>query len=159
LRRAREELERRLQVKKVDADPLPRIVWDEDGRTVQSGRAATYTHTSHVVTANATFDFYLDMLEWSLQEAKSRLASEVDEETLRKICADEVRRWFEESLAQSVVVLRPMSHDARWGPKVFETGLSDEGLTAAVVSHRWLLMSAIKRGLSGRLGRLRETAV
>jgi hypothetical protein len=157
LRRAREELERRLQVKKIDTDPLPKIVWDEDGRTVQAGRAATYTHTSHVVTANATFDFYLDLLEWSLQEARSRVASEVDEETLKKICADEVRRWFEESLAQAVVVLRPMSHDAQWGPKVFETGLSDEGLTAAVVSHRWLLMSAIKRGLSGRLGRLKET--
>jgi len=52
-------------------------------------------------------------------------------------CEDEVRRWFEEAFSQAVVVLRPMSHDERWGPNVFETGLSDEGLTAAVVSHRW----------------------
>jgi hypothetical protein len=156
LRKAREEVERRLRAAKVDADPLPRIVWDEDGRTVQPGRAATYTRTSHVVTASAQFDFYLDLLEWSVDEARGRSTAEIEEQTLRRICADEVRRWFEEALAQVVVVLRPMSHDARWGPMVFETGLSDEGLSAAIVSHRWLLMSAIKRGLAGRLGRLRD---
>jgi hypothetical protein len=69
-----------------------------------------------------------------------------------------VRRWFEEALSQAVVVLRPLAHDERWGPSVFENGLSDEGLTVAVVSHRWLLISAIKRGLAGRLGRMKETA-
>lgn len=158
LRRAREEMERRF-VKRVDSDPLPRIFWDEDGQTVASGRAATYTRATHVVTANPKFDFYLDLLEWSREEAKSRLATEIDDETLSKICEDEVRRWFEESLSQAVVVLRPMAHSERWGPNVFETGLSDEGLTAAVVSHRWLLLSAIKRGLAGRLGRMKESAV
>ncbi|HEX9248048.1 MAG TPA: hypothetical protein VF856_01040, partial [Gemmatimonadaceae bacterium] len=95
---------------------------------------------------------------WSIAEARSRVASEVKEETLRTICQDEVRRWFEEALAQAVVVLRPLMHDARWGPKAFETAVSDEGLTASVVSHRWLLISAIKRGLAGRLGRFKETA-
>ena len=158
LRKAREEMERRMRVRKADADPLPRVVWDEDGNNVQTGRAATYTSANHVVTANATFDFYRDLLEWSVLEAKSRVASEIDEQTIRRLSEDVVRRWFEEALAQAVVVLRPMSRDARWGPAVFETGLSDEGLTAAVVSHRWLLMSAIKRDLAGRLGRLREPA-
>jgi hypothetical protein len=123
LRRAREELDRR-RAKEIAADPIPKIVWDDSGTAVAAGRAATYTHTSHVVTANTTFDFYRDMLEWSMQEAKSRMATEVDEDTLRGICEDEVRRWFEESLAQAVVVLRPMSHDARWGPRVFDTGLT-----------------------------------
>lgn len=155
LRRAREEMDR-LRAKRVDTDPLPKIVWDEDGSTVPPGRAATYTKAIHLVTANATFDFYLDLLEWSIEEAKNRSASDVEVETLQKICEDEVRRWVEESLAQAVVVLRPMAHDGRWGPKVYETGLSDEGLTAAVVSHRWLLLSAIKRGLAGRLGRMKE---
>jgi len=60
----------------------------------------------------------------SLDEAKNRVASDVDLETLRKICADEVRRWIEESLAQAVVVLRPMAHDGWWEPKVYDTGLS-----------------------------------
>jgi hypothetical protein len=158
LRKAREEMERRLQVKRVDADPLPRIFWDEEGQTVAPGRAATYTKASHTLTASANFEFYLDLLEWSRAEAKNRLATEIDDETLRKICEDEVRRWFEEALSQAVVVLRPLAHDERWGPSVFENGLSDEGLTAAVVSHRWLLISAIKRGLAGRLGRMKETA-
>lgn len=157
LRRAREEMDR-LRAKRADIDPLPKIVWDEDGSTVPAGRAATYTRAIHLVTANATFDFYLDLLEWSVEEAKSRSASDVDEATLRKICEDEVRRWVEESLAQAVVVLRPMAHDGRWGPMVYETGLSDEGLTAAVISHRWLLLSVIKRGLAGRLGRMKEAA-
>jgi len=157
LRKAREEMERRLKAKRVDADPLPRVVWDEDGQTVAAGRAAAYTRANHVLTANAKFDFYLDLLEWSRTEAKNRVATEIDDETLRRICEDEVRRWFEEALSQAVVVLRPMAHDERWGPSVFDTGLSDEGLTAAVVSHRWLLISAIKRGLAGRLGRMKET--
>jgi hypothetical protein len=156
LRKARQELERKLPVKKSELDSLPKIVWDDDGSTVQSGRAATYTRASNVLTANGQFDFYCDLLEWSVEEAKSRVASDVDQETLRRICEDEVRRWFEEALAQAVVVLRPLSHDERWGPKVFDTGLSDEGLTAAVISHRWLIMSAVKRGLAGRLGRLKE---
>lgn len=158
LRKAREEMERRLKVKRVDSDPLPRLVWDEEGQTVAAGRAATYTRATHVLTANAKFDFYLDLLEWSRAEAKNRLATDIDDEALRRICEDEVRRWFEEALSQAVVVLRPMSHDERWGPNVFDTGLSDDGLTAAVVSHRWLLISAIKRGLAGRLGRMKETA-
>jgi hypothetical protein len=158
LRKARQELERRLNVKKSEADNLPKIVWDEDGSTVQTGRAATYTRASNVITANARFELYLDLLEWSIDEAKSRVASDVDAETLRKICEDEVRRWFEEAMAQAVVVLKPMAHDERWGPRVFDTGLSDEGLTSAVVSHRWLIMSVVKRGLAGRLGRLKEPA-
>jgi len=158
LRKARHELERRLQVKRAEKDILPRIVWDDDGTTVQSGRAASYTRASNVVTANGRFDFYLDLLDWSIEEAKSRVASDVDGDTLKRICEDEVRRWFEEALAQAVVVLKPLSHDERWGPRVFDTGLSDEGLTAAVISHRWLIMSAVKRNLAGRLGRLKETA-
>jgi len=157
LRKAREELDR-LRSKKVDSDPLPKIMWDEGGENVPVGRAATYTRQSHVVTANAKFDFYLDLLEWSIAEARSRVASEVTEETLRTICQLEVRRWFEEALAQAVVVLRPLIHDERWGPKAFDTAVSDEALTACVVSHRWLLISAIKRGLAGRLGRLKESA-
>lgn len=157
LRKAREEMDR-LRAKRADVDPLPKIVWDEDGTSVPAGRAATYAKAIHLVTANAKFDFYLDLLEWSVEEAKNRSASDVDADTLQKICEDEVRRWFEESLAQAVVVLRPMAHDGRWGPKVYDTGLSDEGLTAAVVSHRWLLLSAIKRGLAGRLGRMKEAA-
>lgn len=156
LRRAREEMERRIQVKRVDSDPLPTVVWDDEGQTVAAGRAATYTRATHVVTANPKFDFYLDLLEWSREEAKSRLGTDIDEDTLKKICQDEVRRWFEEALSQAVVVLRPMAQSEKWGPNVFETGLSDEGLTAAVISHRWLLLSAIKRGLAGRLGRMKE---
>jgi hypothetical protein len=156
LRKARDEMDR-LRAKRVNSNPLPQIVWDEDGRTVPPGRAATYTHTIDVVTANAQFEFYLDLLEWSIDEAKSRLTTGMDDATVEKICCDEVRRWVAEALAQAVVVLRQKAHDALWGPMVYQTGLSDEGLTSAVVSHRWLLLSAIKRGLAGRLGRMKET--
>lgn len=158
LRRAREEQERRLRGEKVDADPAPKIVWDEEGAAVPKTRAATYNSLRHIVTASATFDFYLDMIEWATDEAKNRAASDMDEEALKSIVEDEVRRWFEQAFTEVVVVLRPLAHTERWGPKVFETGLSDEGLTAGIVSHRWHMMSAIKRGLAGRLGRQKETA-
>jgi hypothetical protein len=159
LRRAREELERRVRAEKIETDPLPRIVWDEEGTSVRPGRAAMYTPASHLVTANAKFDFYLDVLEWSVSEARERSGSPIDDASLTKICTDEVRRWFEEALSQAVAVLRPLHHDSRWGPMVNESALSDEGLTSAVVSHRWMMLSTIKRGLAGRLGMRKESLV
>lgn len=154
---ARAELERH-RVRKVNPDPLPRIVWEKDGSSVPAGRAATYTHASHVVTASERFDLYRDLLEWSVEEARNRVSSEIDESALRMICEDEVQRWFAQALSEAVVVLRSMVHDERWSPAAYERALSDEGLTAAVVSHRWLLLSVIKRGLAGRLGRMKDTA-
>jgi hypothetical protein len=159
LRRAQEEREKRLRAETAHTDPMPRIVWDVSGNTVPVGRAATYTKATHVVTASALFSFFQDMVEWAFEEVKKRTLSEIDDDTIRSICDDEVRRWFEQALTEAVVVLRPMARDEKWGPKVFETGLSDEGLTAAVISHRWHMMSAIKRGLAGRLGRAREAVV
>jgi hypothetical protein len=158
LRRAREERERRMRGEKVESDPSPKIVWDEEGTTVPTGRAATYNPRVHVVTANSKYEGYLDMVEWAADEAKNRAASEMDDESLKTIAEDEVRRWFEQAWTEAVVALRPMAHDAKWGPKVYETGLSDEGLTAAIVSHIWHMMSAIKRGLAGRLGRQKDAA-
>ena len=152
LRRAREERERRSRGEQIEANPSPKIVWDESGSAIQAGRAATYNPRVHVVTANPKFGYFLDLIEWGMEEAKHRAASEIDEATLRSIVEDEVKRWFEQALAEAVVVLRPMAHDAKWGPVVYQTALSEEGLTAAIVSHRWHMMSAMKRGLAGRLG-------
>lgn len=159
LRKAQEERERQLQGQRTDSDPMPRIVWDETGSTVPAGRAATYTKATHVVTASVKFGFFRDIVEWCFDDAHSRAISDIDDETLRSICVDEVKRWFEQALTEAVVVLRPLAHDEKWGPSIFETGLSDEGLTAAVVSHRWHMMSAIKRGMAGRLGRTRDAVV
>jgi hypothetical protein len=155
LRRAREERERLMQASKVNSDPTPQIVWDRSGSTVPAGRAATYTPRSHVVTVSARYSFYLDMVQWAVEEGRQR-AAELDEDSIRSVAEDEVQRWFEQALTDCVVVLRPLAHDEVWGPMVYNTGLSDEGLTAAVVSHRWHMMSAIKRGLAGRLGRSRD---
>lgn len=156
LRRAREERERRNRGEQIDADPSPKIVWDESGTATQAGRAATYNPRVHVVTANPKFAYFLDLMEWGLEEARQRAASEMDEATLRAIVEDEAKRWFEQALAEVVIVLRPMAHDTKWGPMVYESALSEEGLTAAIVSHRWHMMTAIKRGLAGRLGRSKE---
>jgi hypothetical protein len=156
LRRAREERERLLRAQKVNSDPTPQIVWDRTGSTVPAGRAATYTPRSHVVTLSARYPFYLDMVEWAVEEAQQRTSVEMDEYSLRAVVEDEVQRWFEQALTDCVVVLRPLAHEEVWGPMVYRTALSDEGLTAAVVSHRWHMMSAIKRGLAGRLGRTRD---
>jgi hypothetical protein len=49
-----------------------------------------------------------------------------------------------------------MVHDDKWGRMVYETALSDEGLTAAVVSHRWHMMTALMRGLAARLGKQKD---
>ena len=95
------------------------------------------------------------MLEWAVIEGKSRV-SEIEDAALRDMCKEEVRRWFEQALAEAVVTLRPMEFSPNWGPTPALNALSDEALTAAVVSHRWHMMSAIKRGLAGRLGKVRD---
>lgn len=160
LRRAREERERRLKGEAVNADPAPRVVWDKEGKTVPAGRAATYTKGLHVVTASPRFELYVDMVEWGIREAKARGAADMDDTALRAIVEDEIKRWFAQAFTEAVVVLRSFEHDPSWTPDaVFDTALADEGLTAAVVSHRWHMMSAIKRGLAGRLGRTKESTI
>lgn len=158
LRRAREELERRLRGRKIDTDPTPKIRWDEEGADVSAGRAASYTKATHVVVVTAKSDFYLDMLGWAVDELRKRAPTDMSEEAVGKICQDEVRKWFEQALAEAVVVLRPMEYDPRWSPAAAQIALSDEALTVAVVSHRWHMMAAIKRGLAGRMGGRREVA-
>lgn len=157
LRKAEEERERRKRGEKVENDPAPRIVWDKDGSSVDAGKAATYNHQAHVVTASAQYSFYKDMIEWAFGQAQERAPGDIAEEALMTLAEDEVQRWFEQALTDAVIVLRPMAHDAKWGPSVYQTGLSDEGLTTAVVSHRWHMMTAIRRGLSGRLGQIKKS--
>jgi hypothetical protein len=156
-RQAREELERLRRAQPVDTDPTPIIKWVTGGDTL-SGRAASYVPNRHLVTANLDFDGYRALVAWAVEEAKNRATGEIDDETARRIAEDEVRRWYEQALTEVVVVLRPLAHDARWGAKANDIGLSEEGLTAAVVSHRWHMMSAIRRGLAGRLGSRRTEA-
>lgn len=141
----------------VDTDPTPVIKWIAGGTPLRVGSAAYYP-TQHMVTANSDFEGYRDMVAWATDEAWRRATGEIDDETLRRIAEDEVKRWFEQALSEAVVVLRPLSNDAQWGPKAFDRALSVEGLTAAVVSHRWHMMSAIRRGLAGRLGSKRSEA-
>jgi hypothetical protein len=155
LRRAREELERQRGERVDRTDPTPQFSWDEDGSQSQPGRAANYVRNGHRVVVNGQCPFYLEMLEWAVIEGKSRV-SEIEDAALRDMCKEEVRRWFEQALAEAVVTLRPMEFSANWGPTPALNALSDEALTAAVVSHRWHMMSAIKRGLAGRLGRVRD---
>ena len=159
LRRARDDDARRVRAEKIESDPAPQVVWDKDGATVQPGRAAMYARNAHIVTASTRFDLYLDLVEWGIKEAKVRGVADIDDGTLRTIVEEEVQRWFAQAFVETVVVLRPKEHDANWGPKVYETALSDEGLTAALVSHRWHMMTAIRRGLSGRLGHRKDAMV
>ena len=79
----------------------------------------------------------------------------MDGDSLRALCEDEVRRWFEQALVDVVVSLKPMAHDKQWGPSVYSTGLSDDGLTAAVMSHRWHMLQSIRWGLGSRLGKIK----
>jgi hypothetical protein len=159
LRKAEEERERKMRGEKVDHDPAPRIVWEKEASAVIGGRAATYNPTVHVVTASTHYSLYKDMIEWAFGAAKERAAGDIADDALRAIAEDEVQKWFEQALSEVVVVLRPLVRDANWGPDVYHTGLSDEGLTAAIASHRWHMMSAIRRDLGLRLGRATSAAV
>ena len=156
LRRAREEKGRRLAADPTDKDQMPTVVWSDDTHTVQEGRAASYVHNVHVVTISTAFPFFRDVLGWAEEEGRKRAQPGMDETAVRAICEDEVKRWYAQALVEAIVSLRPMAHHRHWGPKVYETGLSDEGLTAAVMSQRWHMMKAIRAGLGMTIGSPRD---
>jgi len=147
-----------LRVRDVDDDPLPKFAWDATGQSVPAGRAATYTPARHVITISERFWFYQDVIECFKREAANRTASAADDTVVATVVENIVKRWFEEALGQTVVALRGLCRDPQWGPSVFDSALSNEGLTAAVLSHRWLLLSQVRKELGVRLGRLRENA-
>lgn len=156
LRRAREEQGRRRAADPANSDQLPTVVWTDDAQVVSTNRAAIYTPTQHVVTASTAFEFYRQVLAWAEAEGTSRAPAGMEEATVRAICEDEVQRWYSQALIETVVRLRPMAHVGLWGPSVFKTGLSEEGLTAAVVSQGSHMVRAIKTGLGISLGSSRD---
>ncbi len=156
LRRAREEKGRRLAADPTDKDQMPTVVWNDDPQAVQEGRAASYVPNVHVVTVSTAFRFYRDVLAWAETEGRQRAPAGMDETAVQAICEDEVKRWYAQALIEAIVSLRPMAHEGHWGLKVYDTGLSDEGLTAAVMSQRWHMMKAIRQGLGMSLGSPRD---
>ena len=156
LRRALDEQGRRLAATPTNRDQMPTVVWTDDTQTVPTGRAATYVPNVHVVTASTAFRFYRDVLAWAEEEGRKRAPAGMEEATVQAICEDEVKRWYAQALIEAVVSLRPMAHDSHWGPQVYKTGLSEEGLTAAVMSQRWHMVKAIRFGLGISLGSSRD---
>jgi hypothetical protein len=109
------------------------------------------------VTISERFWFYQDLVECGIREARNRGVG-ADDTVLNTLVASIVKRWFEEAFGQTVVSLRGRYRDPDWGPNVFESALSSEALTAAVLSHRWLLLSQVRKELGQRLGRLKDNA-
>lgn len=156
LRRAQEEHSRRLAASPTNRDQLPTVVWSDDANSVPSGRVASYIPAAHTLTASTAFRFYRDVLAWAEDEGRKRAPSGMDELTVKALCENEVKRWCSQALVEAVVSIRPMAHDAHWGPKAYESGLSDEGLTVAVMSQRWHILKAIKQRLGLSLGPLKD---
>ena len=122
LRRARHEQEWRIRAQKIQTDPMSRVVWDEDGKAFPKGRAATYTSAMHTVTANATLSFYVELLQWAVNEVRIRSVGSIDEATAQTMAENEVRRWFEQALIEVVVALPPLANDPDWVPAGLDDG-------------------------------------
>ncbi len=106
-----------------------------------------------VTTANATFEGYTQLLEWAKADARDRLETSKGDEAMAALCEEEVRKQFAAAMVEAVVWIRPWLHSKEWGvDAVLERALADEGLTAAVMSHRSLMIDRIRRGLGGRIG-------
>ena len=139
------------QTKPTRPDLFPNIAWDDTGEVVAAERAASYTPAAHKLVINKQYSGYKNLVAGALSMVKAR-APHMGDNTIQQMAEPIARNWFEQSLCEAVISLRPLEHDAKWGPEVFDTALSDEGLTAAVESHKWHLLKCIERDVTRTLG-------
>jgi hypothetical protein len=136
----------------VKPDLFPNVNWVsvEDG-TREPGdiedRAARFVTERNTLLINADFRVFTDMIEYWRKELGQRTE-------VRSVVIDAVRAWFEQELVETVIGIRVFEASKEWSSDHIKVALSEEALTAAVVS-RYHVHNSIKRELGTKLGRLK----
>ena len=138
--------------KAVDAtpNPFPTVRWVRlaDG-TRSSGeledRAAQYFERENTIKANADFQGFKDVADHFIKKY-----GKID--GVSEHVSSVVYEWFEQQLVETVAGSLSMKHRKHWNPDAFDKLISDEALTASVMS-RFHLMRQIDRALHSKFGK------
>ncbi|KAA0217030.1 MAG: hypothetical protein DYG94_01995 [Leptolyngbya sp. PLA3] len=114
-------------------------------------RAASYLPDQNLLQINADFRVFMDMVDrWAKKFSHVPSARPVVEQVTRE--------WFEQQLIETVMGTLALRRTGQWTLPELQKLWSEEALTAAVLP-RYHVDYAINRGLSSKLGSLKEQAV
>ena len=139
----------------VRPDPFPAIRWVSvsDG-TREPGdvedRAARFLLEQNTLLINADFRVFTDMVKrWSKEYGGRPGVEETAQES--------VRSWFATALVETVIGIQALKDAKEWSIEDVEKALSEEALTATVMS-RYHVNNSVKRELGTKLGKLQDQA-
>lgn len=137
------------------ADPVdslnePNVNWvtEANGTRVPpflDNRAATFSPQQNLLTINADFRVFADMVErWASAYSEVPAATE----TVKAV----THEWFTQQLIEAVMSAMALKNSGNWSMQELEKLWSEEALTAAVLP-RWHVDQNIKRALGQKLGK------
>ncbi len=136
---------------RVQPDVFPSVNWisTKDGTRTPGDledRAARFLIEQNRLLINADFRVFIDMVNKFTKDFGGNPA-------LYEVVQDAVHRWFEQALIETVIGVQALRNSKEWPVTAFETALSDEALTTAVMP-RYHVHNSVKRELGSKLGRL-----
>jgi hypothetical protein len=140
----------------VRPDVVPEVIWVsiKDGTRDQGeieDRAARFLIEQNKLLINADFRVFTDMIDRWVREYNGHLRGVHD------IVQESVRSWFTLALAETVIGIQALKDSKEWTVEEVERALSEEALTAAVMS-RYHVNNSVKRELGTKLGKLQPTS-
>ncbi len=134
-------------------DPFPAVKWiSADTGTREDGliedRAARYLADQNLLLINADFRAFVDMQVFLRKDFNGKPGVET-------MIEDVVRRWFEQSLVETILGVQALCNSREWSPRDIEAALSEEALTASVMQ-RYHVYIATKKELGAKLGSSRK---
>lgn len=140
----------------VSPDKFPQLTWVsvEEGtrdKEEMEDRAAQYLPKDNMILANADFQGFKDVIEHFAEQY-----SEIDGAVI--MVTDVVQEVFEQLLIETVTGAQSLKNRPKWRPEEFERAVSEEALTAAVMS-RYFLLIHVKRQLGDRFKSIKLASV
>lgn len=135
-----------IRVSPVEPDPFPKVEWvnvTEESNQQLTDRAAEFIQTENLILANKDYQGLNDLVNYF-----SKNYSDVPE--VLQIIKDEVMQALEQSLTECVAGALSLKNRRHWNPKDFDTAISKEALTTAVMQRYWMV-SHIKRVLGSKI--------
>lgn len=134
-------------------DVYPEAIWvSVTDKTREPGyledRAASYDQEQNILTINADFRVFTDMVDRWVRKYDSAPGA-------RTRVTDVVREWFEQSLIEAVLGAQSLRNAREWSIENIDQALSDVSLTAVVLP-RYNIEMNVRRSLGAKLGSLKD---
>mgnify|MGYP000456261677 CR=1 FL=1 len=129
---------------------FPQVTWVSFLDNTRQGddledRAAEFLEKDNIIKANMDFQGFTDLIEYFI-----KLYPDVDEAS--NVIKSEVKEAFEQQLIETVTGALSLKNRPKWTPDEFQSALSQEALTAAVMP-RYHIVNYVKRAISNKLGK------